>query len=342
VEIFNLLNWETWHLFNKNKTYTQKIFLARGIEGVSKNELFPRLSSHPVLPDIDFINQLNLTTIIDHADYVLVPHSWRHIKENSKYLAYLHNLARDTPLLMVNSGDVSPRCNLINTIELRTFLHPWEKSERKIILPYPVKEKKFRLRKWKPKPTVSFMGYVPKLGPGSLFGENFEGLRNPIKSSVYLNRKIATSKLKKLSPAFEVDLKIRTSFTAYTSNPNLESLVQEYESSLWNSDYILCPRGSGNTSTRFYESLSAGRTPILVDSGGSLPEIRTKNFWSTNVITINLFRDWTKKILDDWLELSNGDAYEVRQTENTKVFSEELKFEKYLNTLFQRYLLTAK
>jgi len=209
-------------------------------------------------------------------------------------------------------------------------------------LPYPVKEKTFKIRKWKPKPTISFMGYVPKLSPGSFFGENIQGLMRPIKSSVYLNRKLSARKLEKLTFVFDVKLTKRSSFTAYSSNPNLEKLIEEYDSELNSADYILCPRGAANTSMRFYESLSAGRTPMLVDSGGSFPEIGTKNFWSSNVVTVNLFRNWTKQILDDWLELSNGNAYEVRQIENNKIFSEELRFEKYLNTLFQRYLLTPK
>lgn len=342
MEISNLLDWQKWSLYKKNYSNNYKIYLSHEIEGIPKNELFPRTSPHPTLPAIDLISNLKLTSSVENSDYVLVPHAWKHIKSKANYLAYLHNLSKETPILMVNSGDVSPRCDLSNTIELRTFLHPWEKIERKIVLPYPVKEKIFTIRKWKPKPTISFMGYVPKLGPGSFFGENFQGLMRPIKSSVYLNRKLSVHKLEKLTSVFDVKLTKRSSFTAYSSNPNLEKLIEEYNSELNSSDYILCPRGAANTSMRFYESLSAGRTPILVGSGGSLPEINTENFWLSNVIIVSLFKDWTKEILDDWLELSNGNAYEVRQLKNNKIFSEELRFEKYLNTLFQRYLLTAK
>ena len=342
METSNLLDWRKWSLHKKNYLNNYQIYLSPEIEGIPRHELFPRMSPHPTLPDTDLISNLKLTSSLENSDYVLVPHAWRHIKGNANYLAHLHNLSKETPILIVNSGDVSPRCNLSNTIELRTFLHPWEKIERKIVLPYPVKEKLFKIRKWKPRPTISFMGYVPKWGPGSFFGENIQGLTRPIKSSVYLNRKLSTHKLEKLTSDFEVKLTKRSSFTAYSSNPNLKKLVEEYDSELSHTDYILCPRGAANTSIRFYESLSAGRTPILVDSGGSLPEIKTKNFWFSNIVTVNLFKNWTKPILDDWLELSNGNAYEVRQIENNKIFSEELRFEKYLSTLFQRYLLTAE
>jgi len=342
MEISNLLDWQKRLLNKKNYSNNYQIYLSREIEGVPKNELFPRTSTHPTLPDTDLISNLKLTSSLENSDYVLVPHAWRHLKDNPNYLMYLHNLSKETPILMVNSGDVSPRCNLSNTIELRTFLHPWEKNERKIVLPYPVKEKIFKIRKWKPKPTISFMGYVPKLGPGSFLGENIQSLMRPIKSSVYLNRKLSSRKLENLTFVFDVKLTKRSSFTAYSSNPNLEKLLEEYDSDLNSSDYILCPRGAGNTSIRFFESLSAGRTPILVDSGGSFPEIKTKKFWSSNIVTVRLFGNWVNQIIEDWLELSSGDNYEKRQIENNKTFLEELEFNKYLDKLFQRYLITTK
>ncbi len=342
MEISNLLDWRKFSLYKKNYYNNYQIYLSPEIKGIPKHELFPRISPHPTLPDTDLISNLRLSSSVENSDYILVPHAWKHIKRNVNYLAYLHNLSKEIPILIVNSGDVSPRCNLSNTIELRTFLHPWEKIERKIVLPYPVMGKIFKIRKWKPKPTISFMGYIPKLGPGSFFGENFQGLRRPIKSSVYLNRKLSSRKLENLTFVFDVKLTKRSSFTAYSSNPNLEKLLEDYNSDLNSSDYILCPRGAGNTSIRFFESLSAGRTPILVDSGGSFPEIKTKKFWSSNVVTVRLFGNWVNQILEDWLELSSGDNYEKRQIENNKIFSEELEFNKYLDKLFQRYLITTK
>jgi|LakMenEpi03Aug12_release.lakeMendotaPanAssembly.Ray.scaffolds.fasta_scaffold363062_2 hypothetical protein len=338
MEISKLLSWEAWNLYNKNNTYNHRIYLAKEIKGMPRNELYLKLSSHPTLPNIDFISSLSLTSMIEKADYVLVPHAWIHLKSKSDYVTYLRDLSREVPLLIFNTGDVSPACNLSNTIELRTFLHPWEKKEKKIILPYPTKEKKYKIRGWKPTPTISFMGYIPKLGPGSLLGENYRGVRAPIKSSVYLNRKLSIYKLNRLSQIFEVKLKIRSSYTAYFSNPNLHVHKDEYDLNLENSDYILCPRGFGNTSVRFYETLSAGKIPILIDSGGVHPQITNSSFWHSNVINVGLFSNWHKSILDDWTKLSYENNYEVRQRENNKMFVNELKFEAYLQKLFRNYL----
>ena len=332
------LEWSKWNLYSKNVHYNYNIHIAKEIPGVSKNELFPRSSPHPTLPDINLISKLRLTSDTEKADYILVPHSWRDIKNDKGYLVYLKDLSHQTPLLIVNSGDVSSKCRLKNVLELRMFLHPWERINRKIVLPYPVKEKDFVIRKWKPIPRISFMGYVPKLGPGSLFGENFQGLAKPIKSSVYINRMISLLKLNKLRSEFDVFTKERSSFTAYSSNPNLKMHISEYEIELTKSDYVLCPRGAGNTSIRFFETLSSGATPILIDSGGSNPVINNNDFWSQNVVNVKLFEKWQNHILNDWTFLGKDKNYEDRQAQNNKTFLTELKFEVYLEALFMRYL----
>ncbi len=46
---------------------------------------------------------------------------------------------------------------------------------------------------------------------------------------------------------------------------------QEYTDNMIGSDYILCARGKGNYSYRFYETLSCGRIPILINTDIVLP-----------------------------------------------------------------------
>jgi hypothetical protein len=335
-----LLDQNRWNLYRKNSHSSNSIFISKEIADLPKNEIFPRRTSHPTIPDIDIISKINLTNDVSQADYVLVPHSWRNIMKNHAYLSYLNQLSRDTPILIVNSGDVSPRCTLNNKLELRTFIHPWENLNRKIVLPYPVKGKQFIIKSWKPKPKISFIGYVPKFGPGSLLGENVQGLLNPIKSSVYLNRKISAFRLKKLKSRFDVYFQARSTFTAYTSNPNLEKHVLEYDKVLSLSDYVLCPRGAGNVSMRFFETLSSGTTPILIKSGGQFPILQEDEFWNNNVINLGLFENWVDIISEDWAHLGIGQNYVNRQSQNNMVFLKQLKFEVYLEKLFKKYLRT--
>lgn len=46
---------------------------------------------------------------------------------------------------------------------------------------------------------------------------------------------------------------------------------QKFVDNIFNSDYILCLRGTGNYSFRFYETLSAGRIPVFVNTDSVLP-----------------------------------------------------------------------
>ena len=136
----------------------------------------------------------------------------------------------------------------------------------------------------------------------------------------------------------KVEIIIRSEFTAYKSNPNFKLHSGEFQESLNRSDYVLCPRGSGNNSVRFYEVLSSGATPILIDSGSELPVIKDDKFWFSNIIKLGLFDKWKNQILADWLYLEQNDNYVNRQTQNREVFMKELNIKSYLPNLFEKYL----
>jgi hypothetical protein len=46
---------------------------------------------------------------------------------------------------------------------------------------------------------------------------------------------------------------------------------RQYVENMFESDYILCTRGKGNYSIRFYETLSSGRIPVFVNTDCVLP-----------------------------------------------------------------------
>ena len=75
--------WSKWNLYSKNLNYNYNIYIAKEIPGVSRNELFPRSSSHPTLPDINLISKLRLTSDTEKADYILVTESGCKILSNA-------------------------------------------------------------------------------------------------------------------------------------------------------------------------------------------------------------------------------------------------------------------
>lgn len=60
----------------------------------------------------------------------------------------------------------------------------------------------------------------------------------------------------------------------------------EFDDNLRSATYALCVRGTGNYSTRFYEALSFGRVPLLVDSGGILP-FEDRIDWDAHVVRVD-------------------------------------------------------
>jgi hypothetical protein len=56
-----------------------------------------------------------------------------------------------------------------------------------------------------------------------------------------------------------------------TSESDRIAARRAYITNMVNSDYILCARGSGNYSVRLYETLSMGRTPVVIDTDCRFP-----------------------------------------------------------------------
>lgn len=314
------------------------IFVSNILEDIALNDIFPREKTSPRGVKSNLISNLHRSDNAHSACLTLVPHEWELIKNNSDYLGYLAQISQQQPLIIFNTGDISSRITIKNVREIRTFLHPWEKEFSKIIAPYPVKPRAFFQRDWEATPTVSFMGQVPPITMGSLTSGHINFIRNPLKSSPYLMRKITINKANQLSKRIETEVVIRSSFSARYKNPSLSEHSMAFQEQLNRSDYILCPRGFGNTSMRFYEALSAGRTPILIESNGRLPFASAKPNSKFKILKVNLFSNWEKIILDDWEKLREGEKYPQRQLANKELFEREYSFEPFMRELFRDFL----
>jgi hypothetical protein len=68
---------------------------------------------------------------------------------------------------------------------------------------------------------------------------------------------------------FTTNFVIRAQFWA--GKPHDPVVVKEFEENILSSHFTICHRGSGNFSMRFYQTLSAGRIPILLNTDMTLP-----------------------------------------------------------------------
>ena len=68
---------------------------------------------------------------------------------------------------------------------------------------------------------------------------------------------------------FTTNFVIRAQFWA--GKPHDPVVVKKFEENILSSHFTICHRGSGNFSMRFYQTLSAGRIPILLNTDMTLP-----------------------------------------------------------------------
>lgn len=87
-----------------------------------------------------------------------------------------------------------------------------------------------------------------------------------------LVRKRAVSTFSK-SPLVETNFVFRDQMGLFSQPdaPSREAFRSVFVTNMQESDYILCCRGYGNYSFRFYETLSCGRIPIFIDTDCVLP-----------------------------------------------------------------------
>jgi hypothetical protein len=54
-------------------------------------------------------------------------------------------------------------------------------------------------------------------------------------------------------------------------NPHEKNIVNEFNNNIKNSHFVICSRGNGNFSMRFYQTLAFGRIPLLLNTDMKLP-----------------------------------------------------------------------
>jgi len=109
--------------------------------------------------------------------------------------------------------------------------------------------------------------------------------------------------------------------------------TNEYYDNLYNTDYVLCVRGAGNFSVRFYEALLMGKIPIFVNTDCLLP-LDDEIDWKRQVVWV----EWeernliAKKVLQFHQQLSKEDFFNL-QLRNRNIWQDKLSVVSYFNKL---------
>ena len=130
----------------------------------------------------------------------------------------------------------------------------------------------------------------------------------------------------------KVNIKTREGFWA--PGVNKIQARREYYNNLLSGGFAFCSRGAGNFSYRFYEALSFGRIPILIDTDCELPFERDNNIqWDNHIIRIpeNEFFNLNKM---DFISLIDSKLDKLSPSMNRRLWQNYFSPEGYFENFY--------
>ncbi len=301
--------------------------------------------------------ELTVTSSIDNADFVIVSEPLNHNHDPDKY-KILNDLNNDCVRKKIFSyafiagdyGKVHPQfCNIIY-YRLGGFKSQLDKNNRALFphlsdqLVNIFNQKTIIIREKKEKPVVGFCGHA-SVSIIKLLYEKFQLIEinlnralvkdfywEPLFSSAYERLKILKniSKSKDINTNFIFREKYRA---GSSSNEEKTKTTKEYFNNMVESDYIICLRGGGNFSVRFFETLMMGRIPVLVDTDCILP-LEDEIDWKKHIIWV-AWKDRKKiaSIISAFHKNISKENFIQMQKENRKIWLNSLSLKYFLEKI---------
>jgi hypothetical protein len=118
--------------------------------------------------------------------------------------------------------------------------------------------------------------------------------------------------------------------------PDIKDKVKLFNDSMKTSEFVFCPRGNGNFSIRFYETLRSGRIPVLLETDNEMPFNRYINWNELCVISVD------KKFLIDDICLFHKQNDLLIISKKCKEAFNNLFIKNFQNNLYNEILLAEK
>ena len=257
---------------------------------------------------INYITEnLNYTkTSINDCDYILSSKFFFGIYDSRSIQDIINtyeNINKKVIIFLVT--DTTNKLYIPNNVLLfRTSLYKSLISKNEYILPYVWEKinRPFSILKKTVKPIVGFCGQVD---------EHRINIINTLKN----NNNLITNFI------------IRKDF--WGGKPDDPELFNQFIDNIINSHFTMCNRGRGNFSMRFYQTLSAGRIPILIDTDMVFP-FDNEIEWDSIIIKGKNENEVINKILDWW----NNKDIEKIQIKCKEIYDTFFNQKIYFNKIF--------
>ncbi len=294
------------------------------------------------------------------AEILILPMSWNYYVFTEKKQFALEFIDQYSHLkqkiFIYNAGDIGYKIPYFpNTNVFRLAINRLPKEDNVFIIPPFIQDplraffnsSSIYLRSYSDKPLVGFCGFAKTSKVDATLELLKIGLQNVLSllnlrkeesqqflSSSYFRGRIL--KILKKSSSIETNFITRKKYRAGAQLGNIShSTVLEFYNNMNDSDYVLCARGSGNFSVRFYETLAMGRIPVYVNIQGALP-LDTQIKWRDHVVWIereevNIIDEKIKAFHD----LLDQQTFQKLQEANRKLWRRNLTMKGFFKQVTQ-------
>ena len=277
-----------------------------------------------------WIKYFELTTDPEEADFFVLPMSWNFYcgKRKSVVLNFIEKVKTyNKPIFAWVSGNFGVEPMDKDVITFRPSGYQSKISGNELGMPIFFRDPLYRwfnlikpiLRKRMEKPVIGFCGYTSnnplKWMKQSMYtvirnsmyylGSRYEQ-RQTLQSPLFLRNKVLRTLIK--SDKVYTNFIFRSKYRARAiKQVDRLRTTGKYFKNIFDSDYVVCVRGGGNFSVRFYETLAMGRIPILIDTDCILPfdgiinwdqhivRIRPEEFNQIDILVKNFHSNLTNK-----------------------------------------------
>ncbi len=273
------------------------------------------------------------------ADMLVVPHDaafWP-----KWYLRKIKSWSSEIPILFFNRSDSPIVVKIPNGFSLQnSFVKNQETSQ--IIIPYNVLNLDYmHFRKFSQSPKISFVGFVPKLSPRRALSMLVNGFPSSLINNSVVVRRLGIWQIKKKTSNFEIVTRPHYG-GARSLIPDTELWRREYEKSIENSDLVFCPRGDANSSQRLYEVISAGRIPVIPNTGQVLPKCSCPVDHSRDFLQISCSSSNMKQVIDVFWRHMTQDIYTSMQENLRASFATCFRYDAYLTNILSEDVCNVK
>lgn len=284
------------------------------------------------LPPTAYTGAYTRVNQVHEADLIAIPHEYDELKRHPdalfRYLS-LGGQAHKKILISAYQDSTTP-ISLPNSIVLRPSAYAHSKLSHEIIMPAYVEDLGSRYGAEPLSVSLASVGFVGKAG--------FDGIRSrlryvikdqifahgPRRGGMYFRRHALHSLSR--DPRITLRATFRRRYSGNTKSIEIDpqQARSEFVDSIQKSLFTLAPRGDGNYSLRFYETLALGRIPILIDTDLSLP-LEDRIAYDTFVVRV------------PWQKVNHTSEY-VRTFFARYTLEELVKLQRTAREVFEKYL----